>query len=312
MSDLVYVVHDLVKQYPGQEQPANKHINLAIEQGKIFGILGSNGAGKTTLVRQMVNLQRSTSGQITLYGRDIRQHPYLIPQYVGYMPQDSEALNNMSVSEALYFTAHLRGMSRSDARRERDALLKLWQIEELRAKYSPRLSGGQKRILRLAVATAARPPILILDEPTNDLDPQKRKLVWDVLRHLNSEYGTTIIFITHDAIEAEKIVQRVGIMRQGSFVAMGLLADLKREVGEKMRLELFFPADSPPPLPAHLQYSELAPGRWLVLLERHEAGAVLDALPMHTIDDFHLYSATLEDIYLHYVTKHPATTNAAH
>lgn len=309
MTDTVYAIRDLVKRYPGQEQFANKHISLQIQQGEIFGILGNNGAGKTTLVRQMVNLQRSTSGQILLYGQDIHQHPDLIARYVGYMPQDSEALNNMTASEALYFTAHLRGMSRAEARRERDEILKLWQIEELLNKYSPRLSGGQKRILRLAVATAARPPVLILDEPTNDLDPQKRKLVWEVLRYLNNEYGTTIIFITHDAIEAEKIVQRVGIMREGSFVALGPLAELKREVGEKMRLELFFAPDCPPSLPSHLQCHELSPGRWLILLERHEAGAIIDALPLHTIDDFHLYSATLEDIYLHYVTAQATATH---
>ena len=299
MNEIVYDIQDLVKRYPGQEVPANDSITLQINQGEIFGILGDNGAGKTTLVRQMVNLLRSTAGKITLFGQEISKHSHLVPQYVGYMPQDSEALNNLTVSEALYFTAHLRGLSRADARKERDLQMDLWQIRELHNKYSSRLSGGQKRILRLAVAAAGMLPVLILDEPTNDLDPYKRKLVWEVLRGLNRDRGLTIIFITHDAIEAEKIVQRVGIMSHGRFVALGLLGELKKIVGHKMRLELFFAPESPPTL----SYREIAPGRWLLLVEREEIGALLQSLPLDQLDDFHLYSATLEDIYLHYAIE---------
>ena len=89
-------------------------------------------------------------------------------------------------------------------------------------------------------------PVLVLDEPTNDLDPQRRKQVWDILRQLNRQKGTTIIFITHDAIEAEKIIQRVGIMRQGELVALGRPSDLKAQVYQTLRLELFFQPDAPP------------------------------------------------------------------
>ncbi len=303
MNETVYDIQNLVKRYPGQEKPANDSITLQINQGEIFGILGDNGAGKTTLVRQMVNLLRSTAGHITLFGQDISRNSHLVPQYVGYMPQDSDALNNLTVSEALYFTAHLRGLSRIDARKQRDSLLELWQIQDLHNKYSSRLSGGQKRILRLAVATAGMLPVLILDEPTNDLDPYKRKLVWEVLRELNRDRGLTIIFITHDAIEAEKIVQRVGIMSHGRFVALGPLAELKKIVGHKMRLELFFAPESPPLLPATLSYHEITPGRWLLLVERDEISEILQSLPLDQLDDFHLYSATLEDIYLYYASQ---------
>ncbi len=304
---LVYDVQDLVKCYPGQKQPANDGITLQINAGEIFGILGDNGAGKSTLVRQLVNLQRATSGHIKLFGQDIFKHPDLVPLYVGYMPQDSESLNNLTVGEALYFTAHLRGLSGKEAHQERDRQLELWQIGSLRAKYSSRLSGGQKRILRLAVATTGLRPVLILDEPTNDLDPQKRKLVWDVLRSLNSEYGTTIIFITHDAIEAEKIIQRVGIMHAGRLVALGPLGDLKRIVGQKLHLDLFFSPETPPQLSSGLAYRELAPGRWQVLLDWQQAPTIMSSLSLDTLVDIHLYSATLEDIYLHYVTEQDHT-----
>lgn len=301
-SPIVYDVRDLVKVYPGQAQPANDNITLQIRQGEIFGLLGENGAGKSTLVRQMANLLRSTSGSIELWGQPVGRDPLHVPLNVGYMPQEPRALNNLTVGEALYFTAHLRGLSRADARQERDALLDLWQIKELQRQSSQRLSGGQRRLLRLAVAMAGAPPVLILDEPTNDLDPLRRKLVWDVLRQVNHERGATIMFITHDAIEAEKIIQRVGIMRQGRLVVVGRPSELKQRIDQKLRLEIFFEPESAPDLPQDLICHHLEPGRWLVLLEREQMMTALNSLNLDQIDDFCLQSATLEDLYLHYAT----------
>ena len=300
---MVYDVQNLVKVYPQQTQPANKNITLQIHEGEIFGLLGENGAGKTTLVRQMVNLLRSTSGSITLFGQPVAHDPLYVPQYVGYMPQDTHSLNILTVGEALYFTAHLRGMSRAEARRERDKLLELWEIQDLRNQYCQRLSGGQRRLLRLAVSMAGSLPVLVLDEPTNDLDPLRRRLVWDVLRRVNRECGTTIVFITHDAIEAEKIIGRVGIMREGELVAVGRPSDLKQAVDRKLRLELVFLPGSPPALPPELPRHEIQPGRWIVLLEWNEATTVLSGLDLDRVDDFRLYSATLEDLYVHYTTQ---------
>ncbi len=300
---IVYDIRDLVKIYPGQTRPANNGITLQIHQGEIFGLLGDNGAGKSTLVRQMANLLRSTSGGIALLGKPVGQDALHVPMHVGYMPQEANAMNLLTVGEALYFTAHLRGLSRADARRERDRLLDLLGIGAIRDQASPRLSGGQRRLLRLAVAMSATPPVLILDEPTNDLDPQRRKLVWDTLRQVNREQGATIIFVTHDAIEAEKIIQRVGIMRGGELAAVGRPSDLKRLVDQKLRLELFFAPESPPCLPPGLAHHEIEPGRWLVHLERDQMAEVVNRLDLAQIDDFRLYSATLEDLYLHYANQ---------
>ncbi|MBN1284144.1 MAG: ABC transporter ATP-binding protein [Anaerolineae bacterium] len=307
---LVYDIHDLTKIYPGQTRPANDRITLQIEAGEVFGLLGENGAGKSTLVRQMANLTRSTSGSITLFGAPVDAvgaDPLHVPRCVGYMPQEPGAMNLLTIGEALYFTAHLRGLSRADARRERDRLLDLWGIGDLRDRATPRLSGGQRRLLRLAVAMAGMPPVLILDEPTNDLDPQRRKMVWDNLRRLNHEQGTTIIFVTHDAIEAEKIIQRVCIMRDGRVVALGRPGELKQRVDQKLRLELFFAPGAPPRLPDGFTPRRIEPGRWLVLLERAQIGETVNGLDLDRLDDFRLYSATLEDLYLHYANDAHST-----
>ena len=305
MNHIVYDIEHVTKLYPGQKEPANQDVSLQILQGEIFGFLGDNGAGKTTLVRQMVNLLKTTSGRILLFGKAVDADPLHVPRHVGYMAQESFALNNLTVGEALFFTSRLRGFSRSDARREQVRLLEAWQIGDLRDRVNTRLSGGQRRLLRLAVAMAGMPPVLILDEPTNDLDPQRRKLVWDLLRQENDSRGTTILFITHDAIEAEKVIQRVGIMRGGGLVAVGSPVELKRAVDRKLRLELIFPPDCPPELPAGLTYHALQPGRWLVYLdwrddEQHSLSNILERLDLSRLDDFRLYSATLEDLYLYY------------
>lgn len=299
---IVYDIQNLTHSYPGQKHPANKNITLQIRAGEIFGFLGDNGAGKTTLVRQMMNLLRPTSGSVELCGQNVAVDPLHAAMNVGYMPQDAHALNNLTVGEALYYTAHLRGLARGDARKERETLLELWQMADLRDSNSSRLSGGQRRLLRLAVAMAGLMPVLILDEPTNDLAPQRRRLVWEILGRINRERGTTIIFITHDAIEAEKVIHRVGIMRDGELVAVGRPSELKQAVDQKLGLEMIFPPEAPPDLPEGLVAHQLQPGRWMALVDRKNVNAVLDRLDLEQLDDFRLYSATLEDLYVHYAT----------
>lgn len=300
---LIYDIQNLVKVYPGQSQSVNDRITLKIYEGEIFGILGDNGAGKSTLVRQMVNLLPSSSGTIAFLGKPITTIPEIVQLNVGYMPQESGAVKNLTIAESLYFTAHLRGLSRRDACQERDRLLHQWKMTEWRNQPAARLSGGQLRLLRLAVAMAGSPPVLILDEPTNDLDPQRRKLVWDNLRQLNREQGTTIILITHDAIEAEKAIGRVGILHAGKLVAIGRPSDLKQQVDRMLRLELFFEPDHPPVLPPDLVCDCHTPGHWRIFLEWDHVEQTLNGLDLNQIDDFRLYSATLEDLYLHYATQ---------
>ena len=299
----VYDIRNLVKWYPNQAYPANDHINLSIAEGEIFGLLGANGAGKSTLVKQMVNLLKSSSGEILFYERPLIEDPLAISMKVGYMPQDSAALNQLTIREALYFTAHLRGLSRYDAKQDREQMIDLWGLRPFQNQSSTKLSGGQKRLFRLAVASAGRPPVLLLDEPTNDLDPQRRKRVWQVLKSLNQEQGSTIIFITHDAIEAEKVIQRVGIMKDGKLIVNGRPADLKKQINQKMRLELYFGKQYVPSLPPHLDKQIINNGHWHVWINADEVSALFNQLDFNQLDDFKLVSATLEDLYIYYATE---------
>lgn len=301
---LAYEILNLTKQYPGQAARANDDVSLTIEAGEFFGLLGDNGAGKTTLVKQMTNLLKPTSGSIRLFGKALDAAPLYTAQQIGYMSQSLTALNSTTVGEALYFTAHLRGLSRLDARLERDRLLEVLALGDLRDKPFPRLSGGQKRLALLGACLAASPRVLILDEPTNELAPQNRVRVWELLRQINHERGTTIMLVTHNVLEAEKVIQRVGIMRQGKLVAVGRPGVLKAGLNDQLRLEIIFAPETPPTLPDEQPYRELAPGRWQILIERDAAALYLDWLHRTpSIEDFRLGTATLEDLYLSMVEE---------
>jgi ABC-type multidrug transport system ATPase subunit len=297
----VYEVVDLTKRYSGGPKPANDRVTLTVEAGEIFGILGDNGAGKSTLVRQMVNLIAPTSGVIRFQGRPIDADPLATAFDVGYMPQSALALNNMTVGEAIYFAGHLRGLSAHDARRERDDLLEQWELGALRHRSCQRLSGGQRRLVQLSVAVAGSPPVLLLDEPTNDLDPLRRRRVWEFLRRLNHEQGTTILFITHDAAEAEKIIQRVGVMHEGRLLAVGRPAELKRQIAQKLRLTVSCTPDLPPMMPADVTPLTMESGRWSALVDYGRAPAVLEQLHASNVEDYRLSSPSLEDLYFFYV-----------
>jgi ABC-type multidrug transport system ATPase subunit len=295
----VYEVSNVTKIYPGQTVPANDAISLAVEPGEIFGLLGDNGAGKSTLVRQMANLLAPTRGTIRLFGQPLGLAPLYVPGMVGYMPQNGMALNNLTVGETLYFTAHLRGLSRRDAKAERERLLDLLDLGPARDRLVPRISGGQRRLALLATTIAASPPVLVLDEPTNDLDPVHRRHVWDVVHDLNHARGTTIILVTHNVIEAERVIQRVGFMRAGRLVAVGRPGALKASLNEHLRLELTFPPGPDPALPPTVEAREIGPGHWLLVMERAAALAYVAQIETERqVEDFRLSTATLEDLYL--------------
>jgi ABC-2 type transport system ATP-binding protein/ABC-2 type transport system permease protein len=128
-------------------------------------------------------------------------------------------------------------------------------------------------------------------------------MVCDIIRKMTQDSAVKIIFITHDAIEAEKIIQRVANMRDGQFVALGRPRQLKQDLDSKLRLELFFDPDGKPSLPLGCDYHVVEPGRWLVLLDSEQIGGVMNHLDLKLLDDFRLYSATLEDLYLYYAER---------
>lgn len=287
-------------------RPANQDINLDIRPGEIFGLLGSNGAGKSTLIRQMVNLVAPTSGQILLMGQDIARYPEAVTRYVAYMPQKPHALLDLTAEEAIYYTGHMRGLSRPTARHEAQRLVEEWGLEDVRKKAVRHLSGGQHRLVSLAATLTGNLPVLILDEPTNELDPAFRKQVWEQIVQVNQRQGTTIILVTHNVQEAERVIQRVAVMSEARIVGLGRVSELKAQMDQEVSLELFLRPDAAPAAEAALQTlpgaQRLQTYQWTVSVDRtggEEAiGRILSLVKLERLEDFRVHTASLEDVYM--------------
>lgn len=307
----VYQIEGLTKVYGKGKalktaKPANQAINLDIRPGEVFGLLGSNGAGKSTLIRQMVNLVAPTAGRIFLMGQDIARHPEAVTRYVAYMPQKPHALLDLTAEEAIYYTGHLRGLSRPTALREAARLVEEWGLGEVRKKAVRHLSGGQHRLVSLATTLTGNLPVLILDEPTNDLDPAFRKQVWEQLVQVNQRQGTTIILVTHNVQEAERVIQRVAIMSEARIVGLGRVSELKAQLEQVVGLELFLRPEAAAPAELVLETlpgaRRLQPYQWSVTVER--AGGeeaihhILSLVKLERLEDFRVHTASLEDVYM--------------
>src|SRR5262249_54550786 len=164
------------------------------------------GAGKSTLVRQLTGLLRPDEGSIDILGHDIIRHPELAARLLGYLGQDSTALDELTVALAAETTGRLRGLSLREARSERDAVLGELGLEALAGRPVGKLSGGQRRLACCAAVLVGQRPLLVLDEPTTGMDPVARRAVWAALDRRRTEHGTTVLLVTHNVIEAETVL----------------------------------------------------------------------------------------------------------
>ncbi|HEX6291097.1 MAG TPA: ABC transporter ATP-binding protein [Herpetosiphonaceae bacterium] len=301
---LVYRIADLTKTYKGAQHPANDRISLDIHAGEIFGLLGPNGAGKSTLVNQMAGLIRPNRGSILLFGMDVVRSSEIVADYVSLQPQHTMAFWDQYPEEAIFHTGLLRGMARAAARKQVDELMAELSLDPLRRRRIRTLSGGQQRLVALAVAFVGDRPVQIFDEPTNDLDPKIRRLVWEKLLHQNQR-GATIILVTHNVLEAERIVQRVGIINHGRLMALGTPGGLKARVEQRVRLELLFKSEPNGyrELLQHLgECRALSQQHLTILCHRDTARAAIDhvlaQIGLDQLDDFRILTPSLEDVYL--------------
>lgn len=216
---------------------ASAGLSFTVARGEIFGVLGPNGAGKSTLVRQMVGLTRPTSGTARLFGIPVHPHDVRLRRNVSFLAQSPLALLDLTITEAVAYTGMLRGLSSATAHRQAQRALEELGIGDRSGRVIGRLSGGEHRLAGLASALAADPPVLILDEPTNELDPVIRGHVWDILERRRRQ-GTTIVLVTHNVLEAERVVDRVAIMARGKIALLGAPEALKQQLGLRIAVDL--------------------------------------------------------------------------
>jgi ABC-type multidrug transport system ATPase subunit len=281
---------------------ANDGLDLDIHRGEVFGLLGPNGAGKTTLIKQMVGLLRPTAGDIHLFDRDVVREPDVIPHYVAYLSQTLMSLYAYRVREAIYYTGILRGLPAHEAGAQTDDLLERLHFAHLSKRLVRNLSGGQKQLVAVASALIAYRPVIVLDEPTNNLDPVARRLVWDVLDEIKKHWGVTVIFVTHNVLEAEQVLTRVAIIDEGRVIALGTPNELKALVASQVRLEFHLKGGDPRLRLAGFDAELLPDGCWRVMTQQHQIRGTIERLiqeiGLENMDDLRVLPPSLEDVYL--------------
>lgn len=218
---------ELVKRY--KDITAVDKLNLDIEQGELFSLLGVNGAGKTTTIKMLTCLTKPTAGDAFVGGKSITKEPKLVKEMIGVSPQETAVAPNLSVKENLELICGIHGFSKEKTKERIEKLAAQFSLNEVLKRKAGKLSGGWQRRVSIAMALISEPQILFLDEPTLGLDVIARHELWDVIRTLKGKI--TIILTTHYMEEAEALSDRIGIMRSGSLLAVGTVEELNRKAG---------------------------------------------------------------------------------
>jgi ABC-2 type transport system ATP-binding protein len=222
-------VRDLVKVYAGHTR-ALDGVTFQVAPGELFGFLGPNGAGKTTTIRILATLLRPTAGTARVAGFDVLRQASDVRRRLGLAMQ-TPTLDAFSTGrETLELAGRLHRMPANEIKRRADELLELMGLGSVQTKLTGAYSGGMKRRLDLARALMHQPTVLILDEPTEGLDPQSRVALWEELERI-SRAGTTMLLTTHYMEEADRLCTRVAIVDNGRIVIDGAPDELKRSIG---------------------------------------------------------------------------------
>ncbi len=224
------VVESLVKAYPPDIRAVDA-IDFSVESGEIFGLLGPNGAGKTTTIKMIIGLIKPTSGSLRLFGVDVTKSPQAARRLLGYVPQNVSVDGDLSGYENLLIFSRLFFVGGGERKERIASALDYVGLSGRANELVKHYSGGMMRRLEVAQALVNRPKILFLDEPAIGLDPGSRREIWESIRQLRKDFGTTIFITTHDMSEADYLCDRIAIMDSGKIVVTGSPSQLKESLG---------------------------------------------------------------------------------
>lgn len=229
-------IRNLVKRY--KDTIALDHLNLDIEEGEIFGLLGPNGSGKTTVINCLLALLKFDKGSIRIFGEEIQPDSYEIKRQIGIVMQNVAVFNELTVYENVDYFCGLYVPDRKKRKQLVEEAITFTGLEGYEKKRPKKLSGGLLRRLNIACGIAHRPRLVILDEPTVAVDPQSRNKILEGICQMNRQ-GSTIIYTSHYMEEVEQICSRIAILDKGRCLALGTKDELKRMIKteEKVRLE---------------------------------------------------------------------------
>lgn len=232
---------------PGGDIVALEDINLKIEDGEIFGIIGLSGAGKSTLVRCINLLERPTEGQVLLDGKNLtelsKKELLALRQSIGMIFQGFNLLEQRSVLKNVCFPLEIAGVDKKQARARAMELLQLVGLADRAASYPSQLSGGQKQRVAIARALAPRPKYLLCDEATSALDPNTTRSILELLREINKTMGVTIVVITHEMKVIDQICDRVAVIDHSRIAEEGRVSQVFTNPKSQIARDLIIPKD---------------------------------------------------------------------
>lgn len=227
MTDTIIEARDITRDF-GDFRAVDK-LNLKIKKGEVFGFLGPNGAGKTTSINTMVGLLRPSSGQVLINGQDVED---VKKGTIGICPQELVLWDFLTCKESLLLMGDMYEIPRDELKLRVDKLLDDLFLKDKANTMVNQLSGGMKRRLNLAMAVVHQPEIVVLDEPSEGLDPQSRRVLWNYIRRLRDEEGKTVILTTHLMDEADRLSDRIAIIDHGKLLRLDTPSNLKKVIGE--------------------------------------------------------------------------------
>jgi len=214
---------NLAKKY--KDKIAVNSLNLTIEKGELFALLGLNGAGKTTTIKMLSCLTKPTNGDALVLGNSIISNSIKVKEQINVSPQETAIAPNLTVRENLELIAGIYGSNKKQSKQKAEDTISSFRLSEIAHDKAKTLSGGWQRRLSIAMALISEPQILFLDEPTLGLDVLARRELWGVIKKLKDK--VTIILTTHYLEEAEALSDRIGIMAKGELKAVGTADELK-------------------------------------------------------------------------------------
>ncbi|QVQ53067.1 ATP-binding cassette domain-containing protein [Spiractinospora alimapuensis] len=234
----------------GQETTALDGVDLHVEPGEVYGVVGQSGAGKSTLLRSVNLLERPTSGTVRVHGRELTSlagsELRAARRDIGMVHQHFALLSARTAAGNVAFPLEVMGMGRAERRRRVAELLDVVGLGDKARSFPAQLSGGQKQRVGIARAIAANPAVLLCDEATSALDPATTDSILDLLRQLNRDLGITILLITHEMNVIKRVCDSAAIMSGGRFLEKGRVIDLLRTPGSLLARSLFPLTDGGP------------------------------------------------------------------
>lgn len=236
MSDLVIETRELTKRYDGFV--AVDGLNLTVEHGEVFGLLGPNGAGKTTTILMLLGLTEPTSGNVRVLTFDPSRQPLSVKSHVGYMPEQVGFYDELTAFENLIYIAKLNGLARSEANKRIGEALERVGLAGVTNKRVGAFSRGMRQRLGVAEVLIKQPQLIIMDEPTQGLDPERAREFLETIQSLKEE-GITILLSSHLLHQVQAVCDRVGLFVRGKMVLEGRVEELARQVlGGAYRISL--------------------------------------------------------------------------